>query len=1019
MLRHTDECRERGYPFVADPSQQLAFGDGDLIRQLIDGAAFLFTNEYEAAPDQQKTGWSDDEILDRVGIWVVTLGAAGVRIEPQGRGTIEVGAVAEVEQGRADRRRRRVPGRLPGRAVVGARARARRPGRLPAGGVRRREGRHPGVHASPGRTFLDALREGLRRRRGRRHRAAPADAAPLAERSGAPGRPGRRRPRRPRRRTPGRASGTRPGCPTRGRGVVGGHARPARRPATSSRCRASSMTGIGQRMPAAVELDGRRPLTPHLRAQPRDDAGQHREERRRPAASVVSRVSETRTLPWVSTPIAASTWLGLERRGRAGRAAGDPEAPPVELGHQRLAVDVEAGERDQVGEPVDRGRRPPRRRGSPRHARRGSGRPARAGAAFASSRSATTACSAAAAARAAGDVLEAGGALVDPVVAGERVAPAGALARPAARRRPPGRPTCAPTPAGAAQPAGQRQPAHRGAGVDEQRDVGRGSGRPRRPAGRVPTSWLAVCSADARRRPGAPAAAATSPASTRPARSTGTGSTAAAVPGRGVEHRGVLDRRCGRRRRPAPRPASRPSRPRCTAWVPAAVKVTSSGRTPRHSATTARALSSSSRACGPGRAAAGGRRTPCRARPATPRARPGAAAPTEARVEVRPGAPAAAPSDPELRSSQAEPSRGRAPCAPTCPSVVIRIVSRVVSAVQTREARSWVRISASARPRVRRCAMLPRLGRASSLRRRARPRPERVDERSAMPRLRRTEQADAHLRLWRWAWVAAMVTGVIVWGLIFWSVVRYRRRSDDEIPVQTRYNLPLEIFYTVAPDHHGGRASSTTPSGAQNIDAVDQDTDPDPRSRSSASSGPGRSTTSTTTRSTAQVVYTSGTGGRHPDAGAAGRPDDPVQPVLARRHPLLLGPAFLIKMDVVPGPGQPLRGDARPIEGTYKGKCAELCGVYHSRMLFNVEVVGRGRVRRPPAGPRRPQGNGPTAAARRRPGHTTQAGLDSRRGRRHGVTATAVGRATASTVDRRASRSASRSCGSSPPPTTS
>ena len=49
MLRHTDECRDRGYPFIADPSQQLAFGDGDLIRELIDGAAILFSNEYESA----------------------------------------------------------------------------------------------------------------------------------------------------------------------------------------------------------------------------------------------------------------------------------------------------------------------------------------------------------------------------------------------------------------------------------------------------------------------------------------------------------------------------------------------------------------------------------------------------------------------------------------------------------------------------------------------------------------------------------------------------------------------------------------------------------------------------------------------------------------------------------------------------------------------------------------------------------------------------------------------------------
>ncbi|HET6625663.1 MAG TPA: PfkB family carbohydrate kinase, partial [Nocardioidaceae bacterium] len=67
MLRHTEECRERGYPFMADPSQQLAFGDGDMIRQLIDGAAILFSNEYESALIEKKTGWSADEVLSRVG----------------------------------------------------------------------------------------------------------------------------------------------------------------------------------------------------------------------------------------------------------------------------------------------------------------------------------------------------------------------------------------------------------------------------------------------------------------------------------------------------------------------------------------------------------------------------------------------------------------------------------------------------------------------------------------------------------------------------------------------------------------------------------------------------------------------------------------------------------------------------------------------------------------------------------------------------------------------------------------
>lgn len=98
MLRHTEECRERGYAFLADPSQQLAFGDGELIRQLIDGADILFSNEYESALIEQKTGWSAEEIRSRVGTWVVTLGAAGVRVERTGEETIFVPAVPEVEK---------------------------------------------------------------------------------------------------------------------------------------------------------------------------------------------------------------------------------------------------------------------------------------------------------------------------------------------------------------------------------------------------------------------------------------------------------------------------------------------------------------------------------------------------------------------------------------------------------------------------------------------------------------------------------------------------------------------------------------------------------------------------------------------------------------------------------------------------------------------------------------------------------------------------------------------------------
>lgn len=96
MRRHTEECRQRGYPFIADPSQQLAFSEGDLIRELVDGAALLFSNEYESHMIQSKTGWTADDILDRVGVQVTTLGARGVRVQGRGIDGFELPAVADV-----------------------------------------------------------------------------------------------------------------------------------------------------------------------------------------------------------------------------------------------------------------------------------------------------------------------------------------------------------------------------------------------------------------------------------------------------------------------------------------------------------------------------------------------------------------------------------------------------------------------------------------------------------------------------------------------------------------------------------------------------------------------------------------------------------------------------------------------------------------------------------------------------------------------------------------------------------
>ncbi|WP_328843094.1 carbohydrate kinase family protein [Streptomyces sp. NBC_00258] len=93
MLRHTDACRELGVGFAADPSQQLARLDRAETRRLIDRARFLFTNEYEAALLQERTGWSAPQVLERVGNWVVTRGQDGVVVSGQGRAELRIPAV--------------------------------------------------------------------------------------------------------------------------------------------------------------------------------------------------------------------------------------------------------------------------------------------------------------------------------------------------------------------------------------------------------------------------------------------------------------------------------------------------------------------------------------------------------------------------------------------------------------------------------------------------------------------------------------------------------------------------------------------------------------------------------------------------------------------------------------------------------------------------------------------------------------------------------------------------------------
>jgi adenosine kinase len=97
MASVTEQCRQTQMPFAADTSQQLAVLDGHQIKDLVTGAAYLFSNEYEASLIEHKTGWSATEVISHVGVRVTTLGANGARVDHRGEQPVLVGPVKDVQ----------------------------------------------------------------------------------------------------------------------------------------------------------------------------------------------------------------------------------------------------------------------------------------------------------------------------------------------------------------------------------------------------------------------------------------------------------------------------------------------------------------------------------------------------------------------------------------------------------------------------------------------------------------------------------------------------------------------------------------------------------------------------------------------------------------------------------------------------------------------------------------------------------------------------------------------------------
>lgn len=186
--------------------------------------------------------------------------------------------------------------------------------------------------------------------------------------------------------------------------------------------------------------------------------------------------------------------------------------------------------------------------------------------------------------------------------------------------------------------------------------------------------------------------------------------------------------------------------------------------------------------------------------------------------------------------------------------------------------------------------------------------------------------------LWNGSWIAAWIVGLVTWGLMLWAAIAYRRRHKDEVPEQTKYNIPIEILYTILPLIMVLGLFWFTVRDQTEIITVSNNQD-----------------------QTVEVVgfrWNWGFNYVDQDAYAVGTPNLPAELVLPVGEKIRFElvspdvihsfwvPAFLFKMDVIPGKTNVFELTPDKV-GTYVGKCAELCGVDHARMLFNVRVVER------------------------------------------------------------------------------
>ncbi|WP_144121550.1 cytochrome c oxidase subunit II [Catellatospora sichuanensis] len=202
-----------------------------------------------------------------------------------------------------------------------------------------------------------------------------------------------------------------------------------------------------------------------------------------------------------------------------------------------------------------------------------------------------------------------------------------------------------------------------------------------------------------------------------------------------------------------------------------------------------------------------------------------------------------------------------------------------------------------------------------------------------------TEQSERMYDLWVGSVVAALAVGFFVWGLIFWCVAAYRRkRGDADLPTQTRFNLPIEILYTVLPFLVIAVLFYYTAVVQTDVNKLTKD--------------PGATVEVVAFKWNWQFNYLSGPGLDAEKVESTPGDSNYIPVVVVPTgttvrfvehsndviHSFWV-PELLFKRDVFPG-NVINEFEVNIIQtGSYVGRCAELCGTYHSMMNFELRAV--------------------------------------------------------------------------------